>query len=159
MLVVSLLYRRLIGVGWIAGLAALMYLLADSSYFPTMWLANRNVLISLFFGVLTLILHDRHRTAGGRLSLMGAPACLLLSLLSAEAGIGTLAYLFAYEIVLRNAKTEAVNVMVREPVPGDWTMLDESQPHAKVAAGTAQWLVNVPAGGATTLRYRVLVRY
>jgi hypothetical protein len=101
MLVVSLLYRRLLGVGWIAGLAALMYLLADSSYFPTMWLANRNVLISLFFGVLTLILHDRHRTEGGRLSLVGAPACLLSSLLSAEAGIATLAYLFAYEFVLR----------------------------------------------------------
>ena len=65
----------------------------------------------------------------------------------------------AYEIVLRNAKSEAVDVTVREPVPGDWTMLDESQPHTKVAAGTAQWHVNVPAGGTTTLRYRVLVRY
>ena len=86
---------------WVAGLAALMYLLADSSYFPTMWLANRNALTALFFGILTLLLHDRHRTDGGRLSLIGAPACLLLSLLSAEAGIATLAYLFAYEIVLR----------------------------------------------------------
>lgn len=103
-LAVSFLYRRLIGVGWIAGLAALMYLLADSSYFPTMWLANRNALISLFFGLLTLILHDRRRTRGGRLSLVGAPACLLLSLLSAEAGIATLAYLFAYEIVLRRER-------------------------------------------------------
>lgn len=101
---VSILYRRLLGAGWIAGLAALMYLLADSSYFPTMWLANRNALISLFFGIVTLILHDRHRTAGGRLSLVGAPACLLLSLLSAEAGIGTLAYLFAYETVLRHER-------------------------------------------------------
>jgi len=98
---VSVLYRRLIGAGWVAGLAALMYLLADSSYFPTMWLANRNALISLFFGILTLILHDRHRTQGGRLGLVGAPACLLLSLLSAEAGIATFAYVFAYEIVLR----------------------------------------------------------
>ncbi len=89
---------------WVAGLAALMYLLADSSYFPTMWLANRNALISLLFGILTLILHDCHRTEGGRLSLVGAPICLLLSLLSAEAGIATLAYLFAYEIVLRRER-------------------------------------------------------
>ena len=89
---------------WIAGLAALMYLLADSSYFPTMWLANRNALISLFFGLLTLILHDRRRTAGGRLNLVGAPTCLLLALLSAEAGTATLAYLFAYEIVLRRER-------------------------------------------------------
>jgi hypothetical protein len=65
----------------------------------------------------------------------------------------------AYEIVLRNAKAEAVSVLVREPVPGDWQMLEESHPHAKLAAGTAQWQLKVPAGGSTTLKYRVLVRY
>jgi hypothetical protein len=65
----------------------------------------------------------------------------------------------AYEIVLRNAKKEAATVVVREPVPGDWTMLEETQRHAKVAAGTAEWRVRVPAEGSTTLRYRVLVRY
>jgi hypothetical protein len=101
-LAVCILYRRLIGPGWIAGLAALIYLLADFSYFPTMWLANRNVLISLFFGSVTLILHDRHRSQGSRrLGFVAAPACLLLSLLSAEAGIATMAYLLAYEVVLR----------------------------------------------------------
>jgi hypothetical protein len=65
----------------------------------------------------------------------------------------------AYAIVLRNAKKEAASVVVREPVPGDWTMLEETQRHAKVAAGTAEWRVHVPAEGSTTLRYRVLVRY
>jgi ubiquinone/menaquinone biosynthesis C-methylase UbiE len=65
----------------------------------------------------------------------------------------------AYEIVLKNAKKEAATVVVREPVPGEWTMLDETQRHAKVAAGTAEWRVKVPAEGSTTLRYRVLVRY
>ncbi len=65
----------------------------------------------------------------------------------------------AYEIVLRNAKKEPATVVVREPVPGDWTMLEESSRHAKVAAGTAEWRVAVPAEGSTTLRFRVLVRY
>jgi len=65
----------------------------------------------------------------------------------------------AYEIVLRNAKSETTSVTVREPVPGEWAMLEESQPHAKVAAGTAEWRITVPANGATTLKYRVLVRY
>ena len=65
----------------------------------------------------------------------------------------------AYEIVLRNAKKEAVTVMVREPLPGDWTMLQETERHQKVAAGTAEWKVRVPPEGNTTLRYRVLVRY
>ena len=65
----------------------------------------------------------------------------------------------AYEIVLHNAKKEPATVVVREPVPGDWAMLEQSQPHTKVAAGTAEWKVKVPAEGSTTLRYRVLVRY
>jgi hypothetical protein len=65
----------------------------------------------------------------------------------------------AYEVVVRNAKAEAVTVTVREPIPGDWQMLEESQPHKKVAAGTAEWRVKIPAEGSTTLKYRVLVRY
>lgn len=65
----------------------------------------------------------------------------------------------SYEIVLKNAKREAVTVTVQEPVPGDWKMLDETHKHDKAAAGTARWRVPVPANGSTTLRYRVLVRY
>ena len=63
------------------------------------------------------------------------------------------------EIVLRNAKKEPVTVVVREPVPGDWRILEESARHAKVAAGTAEWRMPVPPEGSATLRYRVLVRY
>jgi hypothetical protein len=44
-------------------------------------------------------------------------------------------------------------------VPGDWIMLDQSHRHAKVAAGTAEWKIDVPAEGSATLKYRVLVRY
>jgi len=65
----------------------------------------------------------------------------------------------AYEIVLKNAKSEAVTVTVQEPVPGDWKMLNETHKHEKAAAGTARWRVPVPANGSSTLRYRVLVRY
>ena len=77
------------------------------------------------------------------------------------AGTGRYNYVFesAYEIVLKNAKPEAVTVTVREPMPGDWTMVSESQPHTKAASGTAEWQVRVPAEGKTTLSYRVRVRY
>jgi len=71
----------------------------------------------------------------------------------------TYVYESAYEIVLKNAKKEAQTVVVREPVPGDWRMLEESARHAKVAAGTAEWKIEVPAEGRATLKYRVLVRY
>jgi hypothetical protein len=69
-------------------------------------------------------------------------------------------YLFesAYEIVLKNAKAEAVVVSVREPMPGDWIVLSESQAHTKPASGTAEWKVAVPAEGQTTLTYRVRVK-
>jgi Uncharacterized conserved protein len=50
-------------------------------------------------------------------------------------------------------------VTVREPMPGDWTMVSESQPHTKAASGTAQWQVKVPAEGRATLSYRVRVMY
>ena len=77
------------------------------------------------------------------------------------AGTGRYNYVFesAYEIVLKNAKTEPVTVTLREPMPGDWTMVSESQPHTKAASGTAEWQVLVPADGKTTLTYRVRVRY
>ncbi len=63
----------------------------------------------------------------------------------------------AYEIVLKNAKSEAVTVTVREPMPGDWSMVSESQAHSKAASGTAEWQVKVPAEGRATLTYRVRV--
>ena len=77
------------------------------------------------------------------------------------AGTSRYNYVFesAYEIVLKNAKPEAVTVTVREPMPGDWTMVSESQAHTKAASGTAEWQVKVPVEGKATLTYRVRVRY
>jgi hypothetical protein len=65
----------------------------------------------------------------------------------------------AYEIVLKNAKKEAVTVTVQEPIPADWKMLRESHPHTKATSNTAVWRVNVPAEGSATLTYRVQVKY
>ncbi len=69
------------------------------------------------------------------------------------------AYTASFEVILKNAKDEAVEVVVREPIPGDWKMKQESHQHKKVAAGTAEWRIKVPAEGKTTLSYDVLVRY
>jgi hypothetical protein len=73
--------------------------------------------------------------------------------------VASYVYESAYEIILKNVKREAVTVVVREPVPGDWKMLEESMRHSKVAAGTAEWRVTVPAEGSAKLSYRVLVRH
>ncbi len=98
--VLAILYRRFIGTAWIASLAALLFLLDDGSFFPTMWLANRNLPICLLFSLLTLIVYDRWRREQWRPGFFLTPLCLLLSVLSAEAGVTTCAYLFAYEVSL-----------------------------------------------------------
>ncbi|BDU68869.1 DUF4139 domain-containing protein [Geothrix oryzae] len=65
----------------------------------------------------------------------------------------------AFEIVLKNAKKEAVTVSVLEPLPGDWDILQSSHPAVKEAAGTARFKVAVPAEGSATLTYRVRVKW
>ena len=65
----------------------------------------------------------------------------------------------AYEIVLKNAKKEAVTVTVQEPLPGDWQIVSASHPATKSASNTAVWKLTVPALGTTTLIYRALVRF
>ena len=72
---------------------------------------------------------------------------------------GNALYESAFEIVLKNAKNDAVTVTVQEPIPADWKMQSESHPHEKAASNTAVWHIPVPAGGSTKLSYRVQVRY
>jgi len=76
-------------------------------------------------------------------------------------GTGKYNYQFeaAFEVVLKNAKKEAVTVTVQEPMPGDWQVLSSSHPYTKGASNTAVWKVAVPAEGSATLTYRSLVRY
>ncbi len=69
------------------------------------------------------------------------------------------AYTTSFQIDLKNAKNEEVEVVVQEPIPGDWKMKKQSHEHEKVASGTAEWKIKVPAEGKTTLTYEVLVRY
>ena len=68
-------------------------------------------------------------------------------------------YEAAFEVNVKNAKSEAVIVSLLEPIPGDWEILSESRPHAKADAHQALWQVPVPAQGATTLTYRVRMRF
>ncbi|HEX6288696.1 MAG TPA: CDP-alcohol phosphatidyltransferase family protein [Herpetosiphonaceae bacterium] len=98
--VAALLYRRLIGATWIAGLAALLYALDDARGYAASWIANRNALLATLCGCLALIAHDRWRRDGWRWGVITGPLALLLGLLSAEAATATLAYLLAYAIVL-----------------------------------------------------------
>lgn len=68
-------------------------------------------------------------------------------------------YESAYEVELKNAKAEAVKVVLLEPMPGDWELVEKNHPCTKEASGTARFEVEVPAEGRATLRYRVRVRW
>ena len=68
-------------------------------------------------------------------------------------------YESAYEIVLRNAKSTPETVQVVEPIPGDWTIVSSSIPYRKTSSSTATWSVKVPPESATTLTYRVRVKF
>jgi hypothetical protein len=59
----------------------------------------------------------------------------------------------SYEIALSNAKTVAQDVLVVEPIPGDWQITGENFPHTKSSSSTANWVVRVPADGRTVLNY------
>jgi len=65
----------------------------------------------------------------------------------------------AFEVELKNAKTEPVTVSVLEPIYGDWEVIQKSHAYTKEAAGTAKFRVTVPPEGSTTLTYRVRVKW
>ncbi len=65
----------------------------------------------------------------------------------------------AWEIDLRNHKDVADEVLVYEPVGGDWTLLTSSMPYEKKDAHTFTFTAKVPARGATKITYRVRVKW
>jgi hypothetical protein len=65
----------------------------------------------------------------------------------------------AFEIRLRNHKSEPVTVEVNEPVPGDWTVTASSFKYEKTSSSSARFLVRVPADGEAVLTYRVRTRW
>ena len=103
-LAVALLYRRLLGVTWLAGAAALCYAVDDGHAMPVAWLANRNVILATLFGALAILAHDRWRRDGWRGGALLGPVLFALSLLSAEAGIAACGYLAAHALFLDRGK-------------------------------------------------------
>jgi len=65
----------------------------------------------------------------------------------------------AFTISVRNRKDTAIKVDVVEPMPGEWTIMNESAPYVKKDAHTAIFTLDVPADGEVKLNYRVRIRY
>jgi len=64
-----------------------------------------------------------------------------------------------WEIELRNHKSENVVVELREPVNGDFTIVESSQPWKKENASTFTFEAKVPARGNAKVTYKVRVKW
>jgi hypothetical protein len=65
----------------------------------------------------------------------------------------------AFEIKIRNHKDQPVTVTVREPVGGEWRIIESTHTPVKVDAGTIGFDVPVAKDGETVVRYRVQIAF
>jgi len=112
-IIVTLLYRRfMIGAPWVAGLGALLFAIDDAHAMPISWLANRNGLIALFFGVAAILFHDQWRRNEDYFAAISAFLCFGIALLAKESSIAVCAYLFAYAVFIEQTsrRTRALSL-------------------------------------------------
>ena len=102
-----LVLRRVHGAGGVAALALLLFAVDDAHILPIGWLANRNALVALAMGLGAFYAWIRwraQRTAGwAALSLGG----LALALLAGESGIGTFAWMVAWQLAVEEGRLGA----------------------------------------------------
>ena len=65
----------------------------------------------------------------------------------------------AFEVKIRNHKDSAVTVSLREPVGGEWRVVDSTHKATKIDAGTIGFEVPVAADGEAIVRYRAQIAY
>jgi hypothetical protein len=97
---VTVIYRKLLGPGWAAGLAGLLFLLDANTYFPVAFVANRGFILSLCLGLACLYQHHRWRVDKRRSGLLWSALFLALSVFANEGGVSSFAFILAYAVVL-----------------------------------------------------------
>lgn len=102
----TLVYRGVTGRTTAAGFAAFLYAVDHTHGLPVGWIANRNALPAVLFGLLALFAYDKGRR-GSVLATLAGPALFLLGLLGGEMAVGVWAYLLAHALCLDDAKVRA----------------------------------------------------
>ena len=135
--VTALLYRRLIAIPMIAGLATLLYVLDDAHGMPAAFLANRNAMVAASFGVLSLWLHDRFRRDGWAPGAMLSPLAFLAALLGGEIGIGIAPYLLGYAIFMerRSGAARLATIVPHAVVGIAWLVFYKSSGYGTLGSG------------------------
>jgi hypothetical protein len=111
----GLVYRRVLGVAWAAGLAALLYAVDDSHGATVAWIANRNAWVAAAFAFPALALHDRFRRDGWRAGRWLAPLFMGAALLGGESAVGIAPYLVAYALHLDRAPSLRARLLSLAP--------------------------------------------
>ena len=73
--------------------------------------------------------------------------------------LGPNLYEMEYQIALRNHKSNSVTVEVREPIGGDWEIVNSNYTPTKLDSTTIGFAVSVAKDGSATLDYRVRVKW
>jgi len=130
-------YRRFMGATWVAGAAGMLFAVDDAHGIPAGWLDNRNALVATAFCLLTLLAHDRWRRDDWQPGAVLAPIFLALSLLSAEFGVATLAYLFSYALFIERGRWQARagSMLAHAAVASIWLGMYRSRGHGTYGSG------------------------
>jgi hypothetical protein len=64
-----------------------------------------------------------------------------------------------FAVSIRNRRREAVTVGIREPIGGEWKIVESTHPPVKVDAGTLGFEVPVGADAEVAVRYRAQVAF
>jgi len=96
---VGLLYRRLLGAGWVWMVASALYAVHGIHGLSVGWISARNTLMGGTFAATAWLAHDRWVRDGWTKGRYLAPVALALALLSSEAAATILVYLVAQAVL------------------------------------------------------------
>ena len=136
-LLAGTLYRRMSTPLWVAGLAAVMFAVDDRHIIPVAWIANRNGLLALVFGLLAIISHDRWRRENWKGGAVLGPLFLALSMASGELGLATGAYILGHAIFLDNAvwRKRALVLLPYAAIGAAWFLVYHSMDYGAIGTG------------------------
>jgi len=119
-----------------ATIAATVFAVSYVHAWPVGWIANRNALVAVTFGVLTLRAYARAR--GQARTPWHAALWLLASLLAAEAGVAVVGYVLAYELTFGRSRKQgrAVAIVLVGAVVIGWRIAYSQMGFGAIGSGT-----------------------
>ncbi len=134
---VGAVFRRFSSSAPVASLALLLFAIDDAHAPVVGWLANRNMVVALTFGLPALLLHDRWRKSGQARWAMLSHLSLSVGLCAGEAGSLVVTYLAAYALMLERGRwrERAVSLAGYALIVVSWRVLYNHLDYGVVGSG------------------------